>query len=479
MPKISLLGGSYSARSPIAATQRCVNLYPEKNPEGASAPYTYYPTAGLKRRLSLGTQTPWRGLYAASNGELFGVAGNSVYYIDQNYAATLLGTLPTTASTPVAMIDNTNKLLIVDGSSNGWLVDLNTHAFSTVTDSTLTFRGGTSLAYLDGYVILNLINTQSFYSTLNGDYVFDGLWIAKKNTQPDRLQAVAGKQQEIWLIGEQTTEVWYNAGNDELSLGSLPFRRMPGTLIEYGTAAKYSVAHLQSTLLFIARTREGRVCAIRIVQYEAAKVSNYAIEAEWGNYGDVSDAIATTYFMDGHSFYEVTFPSANKTWVLDVGQNEWHEKAYLDPDTNQLSRSRINCHALAYGKHVVGDYANGCLYTMENDVYTDDDKQVIRIVSLPHLGSDGKRISHNRFIADIQTGEGPETLELSLRWSDNRGRTFGNPVMRTIGSQSDFLAVATWWNLGQARDRVYELSWSTNTRTAIQGAYIEVTESET
>lgn len=47
MAKIPLMGGSYEARSIIADAQRCVNLYPEPNPQDAEAPLTHYPTPGL------------------------------------------------------------------------------------------------------------------------------------------------------------------------------------------------------------------------------------------------------------------------------------------------------------------------------------------------------------------------------------------------------------------------------------------------
>jgi hypothetical protein len=42
---------------------------------------------------------------------------------------------------------------------------------------------------------------------------------------------------EAWLIGTQTTEVWYNAGNAQFS-----FAELPGVFIEHGCVAPYSIA---------------------------------------------------------------------------------------------------------------------------------------------------------------------------------------------------------------------------------------------
>lgn len=49
MARIPLIGGAYQAKSIIANAQRCVNLYPEANPQSDQppSPATHYPTPGL------------------------------------------------------------------------------------------------------------------------------------------------------------------------------------------------------------------------------------------------------------------------------------------------------------------------------------------------------------------------------------------------------------------------------------------------
>jgi hypothetical protein len=62
---------------------------------------------------------------------------------------------------------------------------------------------------------------------------------------------------------------------------------------------------------------------------------------------------------------------------------------------------------------------------------------------------------------------------ISLRWSDDRGATFGNPVEQSMGGAGEFLTSIKWNRLGMARDRVFELSWSCNSNTCLSGAFIE------
>lgn len=471
MERIPLIGGAYEARSLIADAQRCVNLYPEKNPEGAGAPYTYYPTPGLVKLARTPTNLPWRGLRYASNGQLFGVAGRNVYYINEVWALTKLGEILTTEG-PVSLQDNTVELSVSDGTANTYLVNLATHAFSLLVDPTGLFQGATTAIYLDGFVVFNKPRTKTFYSTLNTTYTFDGTYFAQKTTKPDLLKAVAAKQQELWLLGERTSEVWYNAGNP-----AFPFQRLPGTLLEFGVEAVGSIARDPIGLYFLAVSDQGRKTVLRLEQYEPQRISTYAIEAAIQSYPRTDDAVGTSYLIGGHLFYELTFPTAEKTWVWDQVEQLWHEKAWYDPASGQLTRSRVNCHALAYGTNVVGDFENGWLYRLDSDVYTDFDGPVVRLRSFAHLGANGNRVSYSAFMANMQVGQG--TLDVTLRWSDTRGYSWGIPVKRRVAVTGDYLAAPTWWNLGMARDRVFELSWSSPVETALQGAFIELEAHET
>lgn len=124
MARINLLGGTYLARSLIADAQRCLNLYPEKNPQDAAAPFTNQLTPGLLFKRAPLAAGVGRGMYTATNGSLFYVCGTAVYFIDQNFGITQLGNLLAPLTTPVAMQDNGNVLVIVDGTNQGYAINL-------------------------------------------------------------------------------------------------------------------------------------------------------------------------------------------------------------------------------------------------------------------------------------------------------------------------------------------------------------------
>lgn len=68
----------------------------------------------------------------------------------------------------------------------------------------------------------------------------------------------------------------------------------------------------------------------------------------------------------------------------------------------------------------------------------------------------------------------PPSRRIYLEWSDDRGRSFGNPVAQDLGEVGQYVNVAQWQRLGYGRDRVFRLSTSAPIGFGLLGAYIEV-----
>jgi hypothetical protein len=78
----------------------------------------------------------------------------------------------------------------------------------------------------------------------------------------------------------------------------------------------------------------------------------------------------------------------------------------------------------------------------------------------------------------VQSLAVPPRNLISLRWSDDRGHSWGNPVAQAIGQAGEYLTSLQWQRLAYARDRVFELSWSVPMHTTLQGAWIDVTPAQ-
>jgi hypothetical protein len=466
--RIPLIGGAYQARSIIASAQRSLNIFAEQNPQDSPTPFSYYPCPGTRLLGASPNNAGWRGLYAATNNKLYGVSGNTVYAIGSDWSFSSIGTIGTSSGV-VSMDDNATTIALVDGSTSGYAIDLASTTMTNITGD--AFYGADRVAYIDTYFLFNKPGTPQFYSSDSNSLTFDSLWFANKVAYADHLVTLAVAHREIWLLGQTTSEVWIDAGAPQF-----PFQAMQGVFIDYGCAAKHSVARVDNALFWLGRDRSGQGIVLRGAAYEAKRISTFAIENAIADYGVISDAIGYTYQQRGHVFYRLIFPRANKAWGVDISTDppQWHELAWID-DSGVEHRHRGNCHAFCYGVNVVGDWQNGNLYALDMDVYTDNGSPIKRVRGFPHLVQDGKRVSYRQFIADMEVGRATGELKpfVSLRWSDDRGASWGNPVMLSLGAPGEYLTSMQAQRLGIARDRVFELSWSSPVRTALNGAFVD------
>lgn len=487
MPRVPLLGGAYQSRSIIAGAQRCINLYPEVNEDPqAPAPVTHFPTPGLTLMGSPPTDEPGRTLYRTSRGELYEVAGGSVYYVDPNFNYTKIGTV-SVGPNPVVMKDNGLVIVLVDGSNTGYAIEMTTRAFAPINDP--NFLGGTFVDYMDTYFIFNTPGTfewqislsQVTFENLTAGLItppslyaaFDPLDVATKNGSPDPIVGLVVMHRNLWLIGELTTEVWYNSGAADFT-----FAPMPGVFIEHGAAATYSIACQDLSVFWLMQDRQGNCVVLRGgADFVVKELSSKGVEAIFKSFPTVADAVGGCFQLLGHAYYVLTFPTANRTFAVELKTTQWHELAYTGPD--QLERHRANGWAFAYEMNVVCDYVNGNIYKLDPSNFTDNNNPITRLRTIPHLLNDGKRIRLDRVIADTQggtlTSETDPPPEIFLRVSYNRGGSFGDMVAGQFGAAGEYGEFPIWSNLGMARDFVLELSWSAPINTALNGIFYDAT----
>lgn len=473
--RVPLTIGAYQSRSVIAEAQRSMNLYAEANPQDAPAPFTYYPTPGLTLVSTPPATGESRGIYTASNGNRYEVVGESVYSVSDANAYSMIGTL-NSSSGPVSMVDNGTDVFIVDGTIYGFTIKLATSVMSPVSDP--AFYGADKVDFVDGFFLFNRPGTQQFYISLFDDVTFDPLDIASKSTYSDNLVTLAVMHREIWLFGALTSEVWYNTGESDFTFG-----RMPGVFIEHGCAAKHSVAKIDLALFWLGQDLQGQNVVFAGRNYVAERISTHAIEQALSGYSRVDDAIGLAYQQGGHAFYVLTFPTANATWCFDVATGQWGQRGFLEAD-GTFSRHRMNCHSFNRGRSLVGDWQTGLVYQLDPNAYTDNGTTIEYVRGFPHiLGADGNRVMFRQFIADMEVGNGlPDDSagpEIRLRWSDDRGRSWGNWIQGSLGKVGEYLTSIQFQRLGYARDRVFELSWSAPVKTALNGAFVDVSRAAT
>jgi hypothetical protein len=461
--KFPFIGPAYFSRSARIEAQECINLYLEVDPNGRNA---LLGTPGLRLFAALGSG-PLRGAWKIATGDLIAVAGNAVYRVRKDASATFLGSVGT-SSGPVSIADNGQQCLIVDGSSTGYQITLPDYTLSAIVSD--AFYGADNVYFLDGRFVLNRPGTGQFYLSDLYATTFNALYFATAETSPDNLVSHIVDHREIWLFGDLTTEVWVANGAP-----TFPYERMEGAAIEAGCAAAHSVCKMDNSIVWLGKDEKGQGIVWLVANYTPVRISTHALETAIASYakaGTISDAIAYVYQQEGHTFYVLTFPSAQRTWAYDAATKTWAQRAYLD-STGQQVRHRSNCHAFAWGMNLVGDYANGNLYVLDLDTYTDNGDPIRRVRSCaPVIGQNFEWIYFDDLQVEFEAGVGlvdgqgadPQAM---LTCSDDGGRTWGNERTASIGQIGEFDARVRWTRLGRSRNRVFRIAVSDPVKIAI------------
>jgi hypothetical protein len=468
-----ILGQSYVARSTNAAANRMVNLFPEALTEGKEAAWLQR-APGLRLLVTVGTG-PIRGMWAFGDYG-YVVSGSQLYRIDSSWASTLLGYV--SGAGPVSMADNGTQLFIAC-NPDGYIYNATTGVLSPITDS--DFPGAVTVGYIDGYFVFNEPNSQRLWITelLDGTQI-DALDFASAEGNADNIVGVIVDHREVWVFGKTTVEVWNNTGDADF-----PLQRIAGAFNEIGCASPYSITKLDNGLFWLGADARGRGMVYRANGYTGTRVSTHAVEWQIQSYGDISDAVAYTYQQDGHSFYVITFPSADKTWVYDVATGMWHERA----SGNDNQHRHRSSGQMSFGNEVVvGDYEDGRIYAFDLGVYSDDgaiQKWLRSWRALPPKANDLRRTSHHQMQLDCQSGVGLDGVtqgtdpQVMLRWSDDGGHTWSNEHWASMGRIGVTQTRVIWRRLGttaKLRDRVYEISGTDPVKIAILGAHLRVSQ---
>jgi hypothetical protein len=465
------IGPSYTLSSVNYDCQRTLNMYPEFNElrtgkEGEVE--ALIGTPGLALLAAIGSG-PIRGMWFTSTGLLFVVSGTTVYIVDSMWVGTSVGTL-LTGSGPVGMADNGLQLVIVDGS-NGYYITLPGGSVTQITD--INFIGSNTVSFQDGYFIFVKPNSAQFYLSDLNAVTFNAPANTAKNGFSDNIVRHECSNRNLWLLGDQTTEVWFNAGTN-----NNPFQYISGSMSHIGCVSSFAVTKMANTIFWLGKDQTGDGIVYMANGYAPQRISNSAVELAFSNYSTLTDAISYSYQENGHQFFVLTFPTASATWCYDTLTGMWHERAYNNGGA--LIRHRSNCYAFAYSTHVVGDYSNGNIYNLSPTTYTDNGTAIIRQRVTPHISKDMDRVFYNSFQLDFESaigldGSGQGTSpQAILQWSNDGGHTWSNEHWAQLCPIGAMAERTIWRRLGQSRNRVFKVTISDPIKVVMFGAELEL-----
>lgn len=473
MADFGFVGPAYTAPSIYQDAQELINWYLEVDPniaQGERGKYTMYPTPGLTLKCTPTVNTEVRAMRAYPDGTKFlAICGNTLYSITSAFVATSVGTLGT-ATGPLNITDNGLSAYFCDGLSR-YTFNYSTSAFAVVSAADGAFTGGGRADVVDNFIIYPRLNSQQWAATSALSTTTPALSFASADANPDQLVAPVVNNRQVFLLKQYNSEVWIDVG-----AFPFPFQRIPGSNTQHGCIAPNSIALLGDSFAFVSQDRRGQGLILMANGYTFTQISTHAVVNDL--VGQViSDAVAYSYQIEGHEFYVVSFPTADKTWVYDLSTQLWHKWLSVD-SFNIYHRHRSNCAVLFQNMILVGDYANGKIYALDNSVYTEDGSVIRRLRRCVHLVKDYKQQFFDRLQIRFQPGVGLSVGQGSdpqamLRWSNDGGSTYSSEHWKSIGRIGKYKDRVIWRRLGTARDRIFEVSITDPVKAVIISADLE------
>jgi hypothetical protein len=417
--------GQQQGRSPNFGACRYLNLYPHQNLDGSIG---ILGTPGHVPVLDIGS-SPIRGLHVFG-GALYAVAFDSVYRIPAGTTTqTLIGTLDT-RSGHVSMADNGTELFIVDGQK-GYMYTHSTTDFVTVVDC----PASDTACFIDGYFVVSSKGTNTyFYSGLYDGSDWNALNYNAAEASSDNVVAVAATFGFLYVFGDRTLEIWYNAGDPDSV-----FRRADGMVGNTGCAAPHSIARVGETgneLMWLSAGPQGAGYVVgNKGGSQVARLSTPAAEYAWSQYRRIDDATAFSYTQEGHVFYVITFPTGKATWAYDTNTQTWHQRSSMDGAALGAT------YAYWDDMHVVGSRVEGMLYRLDLGEYTDGGSAIIRELIGPTMGTDQAPLSYRSVQIDMERGESfvpfvpPEYSSVKFLVHGN-GATGGQVIVDAIANRT-------------------------------------------
>ena len=428
--KLDMVGPGYSGCSKGLNTSRCINLYPEIDSSDGKNTTALIGTPGTELFSNTGSDII-RGMHTF-NDLIYFVSQDKLYSLDGGGTVSgPLGSNLTTTQGRVSMVNNGlsptggDEIAIADGANIYiWDVDSETMTINGIEADTICFINGHFIANSGG----GKFRTSGLYDGTS----WNALDVATAESAPDELLAVFSNHGDLWLLGEYTTEIWYKR-----STGNPPFDPITGGVLDYGCAARFSVASGNDSLIWLGTKRnndQGEFIGICMARgNNVVIISPASINYKISTYAVIDDAFAYCYTERGHEFYVLTFPSVNATWVYDTTTGLWHERSSYKNDPYAVGRHLGNCYAYYNNRHYVGDYENGNVYEMSSNVYTENAEPLVSQRIFPHLADKENlgNIFYQQLELDAAKGGGFENIA-ERHYFDTKNTALGTRTYDSI-----------------------------------------------
>ena len=474
-----LITSSYNKEtSKTTGSQQLVNMYLEEVPNySMDTAMVAIGTPGTSLWLDLSGNCV-RGAIVYDN-VAYVVVDSTLYQVNPDKSHSSVGTLDT-SSGRVTIVAILGQLEIADGYHT-YNYNIGSNTFAQVTTGSLP-ANVTQIAAMDGYFIFLTPNSQQVWISDNNDGTsITATHFFNSNSSYDLVVNAQVCNGLLYFFNQYTTSIWSDTGQITIA-----FSPVQGGVHNIGCAAQYTPMTILDSVYFLAQDARGILGIAMLSGMNMTVLQNRAFAERVNNFDNYTDAYSWTDTINGHTIYNITFPTAHtyrgETWSYDTTTQVFFQRttynlsAAFYPD---YDRHIANCSFQLGGITIVGDFQSGKLFHLDPNTYTDNGNPIERIIVSPNFVLNNSFFRIYKLDVDLEkgiglaTGQGSDPI-INLQFSRDKGNTWSNLLARHATPMGDYRSRVRWCALGGGRAFTVKLTMSDPVKWIIASSSLEM-----
>lgn len=441
---VPIVGGS--DRLPQDSPQWTRNFYAEKD----GAVFTLKPTPGAVLDFELDGTGGGRNEVSV-DGRYFAVRGG--FFIEETNSGsvtrgTLLSTIDKVGITFNLPPNGQFQILIID-AEHGYVYESAGNVFTILTEADNGFIGGGSqVAYSEGRAVAFKPGTTTFQVSRQYDFLtWEGTATNTCATLNTPILSVVSNADLTYFFSSDGVEIQQDQGTVPLNLRYVKTYRT-------GILAPNSAAAYEDYTYWLGRTEEGGGIVYKIARTGSPiPISDHTTDRQIATTVTPTDCNSMCYQSLGHKFLVMVFQNGKLCICYDETTQLWHDRAWRDPVSNQMFPPPYINIIQHLGNLLGLDRRNGKVYRVDDQVFTDAGNQIRRDRIMSPIPENADWMTYFQSVELMgqigNTPVGQADPQLMLRYSVDRGMTWGQEMWEQAGGNSSY-AARTKWTVAQA-----------------------------
>lgn len=449
---IPFTGGYYNTRSQPLSAQRLINWYVNVLDSGGLNPESLYATPGLKQIVdSVGGIN--RGSFLMNRKAYF-VNGQFLYRLDRDidasgnstYSAFSLGFIGGYGDVLMAAVKKQLCIVVPGQQAYIYTEDM---VVQSIADPDFAGPVDDVVAIGSVFVFFTTGTNRVFHSALNDGLNYNALDVYPVS-QMDICVGLIAYRNILYVMGETNIVPFTNVGGNPFL-----FNPLPNSVIATGLRTKYTKTTFKDSFVWLGNgVNEG----ISLYMYSGGSpqpISTEPIDYLLQNFSDedVESATILRHSQNGANF--VVLSIGNYCLVYDLSASSkkgtpiWHERRSLITvgDLTIDSPWRVKSIVQAFNRVFVGDSADGRIGEIVDEIGTEYETSMIRVLETQPLGNMGVKSKVKGLEVFTDVGVAQDDI-MNLSWSDDGSFTWSNKIECSLGKIGDYGRRVIWTRLG-------------------------------